>query len=344
MNRKNTAKIWLVAFLFLLFSVAASLCWGQMKIAPEKVAAFFCRIWNLPFLFDVPITEKEQAVIWYLRLPRTLVGLLVGAGLGTAGAVLQGIFANPLVGPGIIGISSGAALGAVIAICLGYAALYPLSLPAFAFGGAILTVAAIIFLAFNRGRIETVQLLLSGVVISIFLGAVASAILTNASEQQVQQYLFWTVGGLDYRRWIHVEIGFFPIALSLMLAFLLSRQLNVLVLGEVNARAIGMRVGLYRVLFLAIASLLTASSVCISGNIGFVGLVVPHMVRLLAGPDHRSLLPLSAILGAAFLVLCDAVGRVILPNAEIRVGIMTAFIGTPYFLYLLKNSRKKSEV
>ena len=183
-------------------------------------------------------------------------------------------------------------------------------------------------------------LLLSGVVVGMFLGACTAAILTVMNEQKMQQYLFWTIGGLDYRRWDHVLLGIAPISGGAFLMLLLSRHLNLLAFGEVEARAAGMPVTFFRLLFLALASLTTAAGVCISGNIGFVGLVVPHMMRLLIGPDHRKLLPASLLAGGIFLVVCDSLGRILLQGMEIRVGIMTAFIGTPYFLYLLRRHMK----
>lgn len=191
-------------------------------------------------------------------------------------------------------------------------------------------------LSMRHGRIPVMTLLLSGVVVGMFLAACTAAILTVMNEQKMQQYLFWTIGGLDYRRWDHVLLGIGPIGIGASVMVLLARHLNLLAFGEVEARAAGMPVTAFRLLFLVLASLTTAAGVCISGNIGFVGLVVPHMMRLIVGPDHRRLLPASLLAGAVFLVLCDSVGRILLPGMEIRVGIMTAFIGTPYFLYLLR--------
>ena len=159
------------------------------------------------------------------------------------------------------------------------------------------------------------------------------------SEQKIQQHLFWTLGGLDYRRWEHVLMGVGPICGGILVMLLLARHLNILVLGETEAKTVGMPVVRYRMGFMAIASLVTATGVCISGNIGFVGLVVPHMMRLIVGPDHRRLLPAAILAGSTFLVFCDTVGRVIAPPLEVRAGIMTALLGAPYFLWLLRRSR-----
>ena len=325
----------------LLFAILLSMSSGQYDIPMEAVAASFAHAAGLPILTDVVVTPEQEAVLWHIRLPRTLVGMMVGAGLGVSGAVLQGIFSNPLADPGIIGVSSGASVGAVLAIGIGVTAGSVLTLPAFAFVGSMLAVGLTVSLSMRHGRIPVMTLLLSGVVVGMFLAACTAAILTVMNEQKMQQYLFWTIGGLDYRRWDHVLLGIGPISLGAFAMVLLARHLNLLAFGEVEARAAGMPVTAFRLLFLVLAALTTASGVCISGNIGFVGLVVPHMVRLLVGPDHRRLLPASLLAGAVFLVLCDSLGRILLSSMEIRVGIMTAFIGTPYFLYLLRRHMKE---
>ena len=320
--------------------VVLSLCSGQYDISAEYVVAYFAHAVGLPILPHVVLTPEQEAVLLHIRLPRTLVGLMVGAGLGISGAVLQGIFSNPLADPGIIGVSSGASVGAVLAIGLGVGASSVLLLPAFAFVGAMLAVGLTVSLSMRHGRIPVMTLLLSGVVVGMFLAACTAAILTVLNEQKMQQYLFWTIGGLDYRRWDHVLLGIGPIGVGASVMLLLARHLNLLAFGEAEARTAGMSVTPFRLLFLVLAALTTATGVCISGNIGFVGLVVPHMMRLLVGPDHRRLLPASLLAGAVFLVLCDSIGRILLHGMEIRVGIMTAFIGTPYFLYLLRRRVK----
>ena len=324
----------------LLAVIILSLCSGQYDISVECVVAFFAHAVGLPVLPHVILTPEQEAVLLHIRLPRTIVGLLVGGGLGISGAVLQGIFSNPLADPGIIGVSSGASVGAVLAIGIGISASSVLLLPAFAFVGAMLAVGLTVSLSMRHGRIPVMTLLLSGVVVGMFLAACTAAILTVVNEQKMQQYLFWTIGGLDYRRWDHVLLGIAPIGIGASVMLLLARHLNLLAFGDVEALTAGMSVTPFRLLFLVLAALTTATGVCISGNIGFVGLVVPHMMRLIVGPDHRRLLPASLLAGAVFLVLCDSVGRILITGMEIRVGIMTAFIGTPYFLYLLRHRVK----
>ena len=339
--KKMTGFFSLLFVCFFIISLI-SLSWGQIDIPFENILAMLCHELHLPIFADVPFTPEQQAVLYHIRMPRTLVGLLVGAGLGASGAVMQGIFSNPLADPGIIGVSSGASVGAVIAIALGLTEISIFYMPLFAFGGSILAVTLTVLLAMRHGRIPVMTLLLSGVVVGMLLGALTSGILTMMNEQKMQQYLFWTIGGLDYRRWEHVLLAVGPICGGITVMIFMARHLNILVLGDVEAKAVGMPVMPFRLFLLMMASLTTAMGVCVSGNIGFVGLVVPHMMRMLVGPDHRRLLPASVIAGGTFLVLCDTVGRIIMPPTEIRVGVMTAVLGTPYFLYLLRRTSNLS--
>lgn len=339
--KKMTGFFSLLFVCFFIISLI-SLSWGQIDIPFENILAMLCHELHLPIFADVPFTPEQQAVLYHIRMPRTLIGLLVGAGLGASGAVMQGIFSNPLADPGIIGVSSGASVGAVIAIALGLTEFSMFYMPLFAFAGALFAVTLTVFLAMRHGRIPVMTLLLSGVVVGMLLGAMTSGILTMMNEQKMQQYLFWTIGGLDYRRWEHVFLAVGPICGGIGVMLLMARHLNILVLGDVEAKAVGMPVLPFRLFLLIMASLTTATGVCVSGNIGFVGLVVPHMMRMLVGPDHRRLLPASIIAGGTFLVLCDTIGRIIMPPIEIRVGVMTAIIGTPYFLYLLRRTRNLS--
>ena len=325
--------------LFAFFGVSLlSLCTGQLSIPLPQVLAAFSQELGLPFFTGVTVTPEQQAVLWYIRIPRMLVALLVGAGLAASGAVLQGIFSNPLADPGIIGVSSGAGVGAVLALAMGFGGAGIFGLPLFAFLGAILAVLLTVSLSMRHGKIPVMTLLLAGVVVGMLLSAVTAAILTAVDTHRLQQYIFWTIGGLDYRRWEHVYMGLLPIGSGLLIMLLLARHLNVLVLGETEARAVGMNVSAYRFLLLAVAAMTTAASVCISGNIGFVGLVVPHIVRLIVGTDYKYVVPGSAILGAGVLVFCDTLGRVLFSPIEIPAGIIMAFLGAPFFLYLLRRS------
>ena len=318
-----------------------SLTFGQIDVPLESCLAIVCHKFGLPFFSESDFTREQVAVIWFIRMPRMLVGVLVGATLGISGAVMQGIFSNPLADPGLIGVSAGAATGAVLSIALGSATSSMYTMPAFAFCGSICAVCLTVFLAMRNGKIPVMTLLLAGVAVGMLLGAMTSGLLTFMNEQKLQQYLFWMVGGLDYRRWEHVYLAIGPVLTGICIMLLMARHLNILVLGETEAKAVGMPVTAFRMGLLFVSAMTTATSVCVSGSIGFVGLVIPHMMRMLLGPDHRILLPASALGGAMFLVFCDTLGRTLIPPSEVRVGIMTALLGTPYFLYLLRRMRQQ---
>ena len=285
------------------------------------------------------VLPEYDSVIYFIRLPRVVVAALVGAALAVSGAVMQGMFGNPLADPGIIGVSSGASLGAVAAIALGLT--YNIYImPVFAAVGAVAAVCFTVMLAFRHGKIPVLVLLLAGIAVSMFLSACTAGILSLINEHQVHEYLFWMIGGLDYRRWEHVQLIILPVLAGIGSLCAMAPELNIMAMGEETAYSVGINLAKTRRILLGIASLTTAMAVCVSGNIGFVGLIVPHMLRLVVGPDHRRLLPASALGGAIFLVGCDLISRLIIPPAEIRVGIVTALVGSPYFLYLLSKAKR----
>ena len=293
--------------------------------------------------FDTPeFGRTEQLVIEQIRLPRIVVGASVGMALGVAGATMQGLFRNPMADPGIIGVSAGGALGAVVAIAAGLTGLFFLALPAFAFAGAIAAAFLVYGIAVAGGHFSMATLLLAGVAVNAFLGAIVSAIIILLPDNEaLREILFWLVGGLDARAWEHVRIATPLILGSTVVLVVMARDLNLLMLGDDEARSMGVRVGITRVGLLATAALATGAAVAVSGTIAFVGLVVPHVLRLVLGPDNRVLIPLSALGGAVFVMLADMVARIIIEPAEFRVGILTAFVGAPFFIVLLiKNKRQ----
>ena len=281
-------------------------------------------------------TDAERAIVETIRLSRITLALIVGAALGVAGAVMQGLFRNPMADPGIIGVSTGGALGAVTAIAVGAQAAAALALPAMAFAGAGGALALVFAVASAGGRFSMAALLLAGVAVSAFLAAVIAAIVLFTQDAGAQrEMIFWLAGGLDASRWADVRLAA-PFALAgIAAAVLLSRDLNLLMVGEEEARSLGVRVGLIRTVLLLAASLITGAAVAFSGTIAFVGLIVPHALRLIAGADHRVLVPLSALGGAVFLLAADTAARTIIAPAEVRVGIVTAVVGAPFFLFLL---------
>ncbi|AFK18835.1 vitamin B12 ABC transporter permease BtuC [Haloferax mediterranei ATCC 33500] len=282
-----------------------------------------------PFDFTVPRTAR--IIVLSVRLPRILLAALVGFALATAGTVMQGFFRNPMADPSIVGVSSGAAVGAVSTIVL------PLSIPfgleGAAFVSAVVTAFVVYLLATENGRTPVATLLLAGVAIQTFLGAVISFLLLQSGES-LRQVVFWLMGHLAGATWDEVGMLSLVLPLPFLLLLVHARDLNVLLLGEDDAHALGIEVERAKQLLLATASVVTAAAVAVSGVIGFVGLVVPHMLRLVVGPDHRILLPASALAGASFLVATDTIARS--GAAEIPVGVVTAAVGAPFFLYLLR--------
>ncbi len=296
---------------------------------------------NLGLLPNATFAEGQEPIIFLVRFPRVAVAALAGTALGTSGAVMQGMFRNPMADPGILGISSGAGLGAVLSIKLGLVTAGIFILPLSAFTGAFLAIMAIYILSYRKGKVPVLTLILSGIAVSTFLGAITNIVLTLSYDYQVKEFLFWSTGGLEGRRWEHFQLIVIPVLVSVVLMHLFSRDLNVLLMGEEEAKSVGLNTDRLRTILLVLVSLATASSVCVTGAISFVGLIVPHIMRLLVGPDHKILLPASSIGGAIFLVACDLISRVVAVPYELGVGIITALIGAPYFLYLLLRSKKE---
>ena len=288
-------------------------------------------------------SHTEELVIKQLRLPRIIVGTLVGMALGVAGATMQGLFRNPMADPGIIGVSAGGALGAVAAIALGVSGIFYQALSVFAFLGAVGAAFLVFGIASIGGRFSMATLLLAGVAVSAFFSAIVAAIMVLVpSNEALREILFWLTGGLDSRSWEHVRLAAPPILGGSAVTFLLSRDLNLLMLGDDEAKSMGVRVSVIRPVLLATAALLTGVAVAVSGTIAFVGLVVPHILRLVVGPDHRLLIPLSAVGGALFMVIADTIARTVVQPAEFRVGIITAFIGAPFFIFLLIRNKQRA--
>ncbi|WP_435349378.1 vitamin B12 ABC transporter permease BtuC [Haloarchaeobius sp. HRN-SO-5] len=281
-----------------------------------------------PFAFDV--SETVRIIVVSVRLPRIALAAVVGFGLATAGTVMQGFFRNPMADPSIVGVSSGAAVGAVAAIVL------PLSIPfgvhGAAFAGAILAAFLVYAIATEGGRTPVATLLLAGVAIQTFLGAVVSFLLVTSGES-LRRALYWLMGNLNAPTWGEVAGASLVVGVGFLLLVPFTRDLNVLMLGEEDAHHLGIEVERTKRVLLVLSSVVTAAGVAVAGVIGFVGLVVPHIARLVVGPDHRVLLPASALAGASFLVATDTIAR---STAEVLpVGIVTAAFGAPFFLFLL---------
>ena len=324
--KSKSLKIIIILFFtgFTIFAMVASLTLGSVDISFSTIVH--------TLLGNVQTTD--EMVIWKIRFPRNIVGALVGANLAVSGAILQAVMKNPLADPGIVGVSSGAGLAGVIMLIFMPEA--SILLTPVAFVGAMLSAAAVYALAWKNG-IRPTRIILAGVAVSAFLGSGISALLVFYSDK-VQGALLWMVGGLSARSWPQVETLFPYTILGLVLALAGCKALTILSLGDETARGLGVPVERVRFSMTAVAALLAAGAVSVAGLIGFVGLVVPHIVRLIIGTDYKYVIPGSAILGAGVLVFCDTLGRVAFSPIEIPAGIIMAFLGAPFFLYLLRRS------
>jgi len=285
--------------------------------------------------------DHYETIVFQMRLARVILAALVGAGLAASGVILQGLLINPMADPYILGISQGAALGATAAMLSlgGVLALGIYTVPLVAFLGGMATSIVVYNLARVGNRVQMSTLLLAGIAVGMFLSAITSYMMIT-SGQNVHQILFWIIGGFAGRGWDHVMVLLPYIIIGYSLMHLYARRMNVILLGEEPAQHLGIDVERMKKVLLTAATLTTASAVSVSGVIAFVGLIIPHAVRLMVGPDHRVLLPTAALTGAIFLIIADALARVVAAPEEIPVGIITALCGGPFFIYLL---RKKND-
>lgn len=276
--------------------------------------------------------ELAATVLWNIRLPRTLVAILIGSALAASGVVMQAFFRNHLASPGLLGVSAGGSAGAVIAIGMGWAAWSYFTVPLVAIVGAVGATLAVLVLA-KQGA-STERLLLAGVALNALLGAVTSYVLSNftLSYERNAQIIFWLLGGLEDRTWTHVLMAS-PIVVGAALLWPLGRSMDLLSLGPTEAQSLGVDVRVVRRRMIILTTVMTALATAVAGMVGFVGLVVPHIFRLLIGPEHRRLVPVSIIGGAAFVLFCDVVAR---SAGNIRLGIVTALVGGPFFLWMLR--------
>ena len=299
-------------------------------------------------LFGFEVDGQTAAVIQMIRLPRALLAVVVGGALAGAGAAFQGLFRNPLADPSLIGVSSGAAFGAVFVIVFGGlvaaaipAFASPFLLPFFAFAGGIGATFAIQGLAQSRGQAATATLLLAGIAINALTWALTGVTIYVANDAQIRDFTFWSMGSLASGGWQALWLATVPIALALGVILTRARALDAMLLGEREALHLGVPVHRLKHIIMIAAALAVSSAVAVSGVISFVGIVVPHVVRMLAGPDHRIVLPGSILAGATLLLAADSFARVIVAPAELPIGLVTAAIGSPFFLWLLMN-RKRS--
>ena len=331
----TSRKVWfssLAMFSALLLTMIASLEYGAVSI--DTGTAFWGVIKAL-LGFGDPLEATERTILLEIRLPRVLLSALVGMSLSVSGVVFQALLKNPLAEPFILGLSGGAAVGALLSVAVG-AAVFPMATPMAAFLGAAVTVVIVFSIAGSRGRLNTTTILLTGVIINAFFTSVIMLILTVSADREIHQMLFWLYGDLTSARFGQVLMLLPLTVLVLGIVFFHARGLNLLVTGEETALQLGVPVERYKWVLFVATSILIGAMVSVSGIIGFVGLIVPHLVRMVFGPDHRMLLPLSALCGGIFMILADAAARLVLAPSELPVGVVTAALGAPFFIYLLR--------
>ncbi|WP_048150401.1 FecCD family ABC transporter permease [Methanolacinia paynteri] len=335
-KRRNTVMISAGLFLLTIIIMLISVGIGESNISAETVIAILTE----PLTHQAPFwLSGDATIIWEIRLPRVILGALVGLCLAISGAALQSLFRNPMADPYILGISNGAALGATIVFVYGAAwalSLYTLPLLSFVFG--IITIFLVYYVGKVGNHVPVNTLLLSGIAISAFLSAINSFMMFTGG-QNLQQIMFWMMGGLSGRGWNYIWI-IIPFAIIGSLAMItMARSMNAIMFGEESAQYLGIDVEKMKKVLLVLTAFVTSAAVAVSGVIGFVGLIVPHIVRLIVGPDHRILIPVSIFTGAIFLVIADDFARIMISPAELPLGVLTALCGAPFFLYLLRSKR-----
>ncbi len=319
---------------------------GQLPITPAEIVGSALR--GLGIRTDwAPTDPIVESTIWIVRFPRIVMGLAVGAALAVAGAVMQAIFGNPLAEPGVVGVSSGAAFGAAGVIVFGgilgiTTALGSWGIAVFAFAGGLVATLVVYFVSRANGRTEVVTLLLTGIAINAFASAGLAFLLFMGDTASREQITFWQLGSLNGSLWREVAIVAPITVLGTIGAIVLGKRYDLLALGERNARHLGVNVEALRIGSIVLVALLTGVAVAFCGIIAFVGLVVPHVIRMAIGPSHRPLLIASAVGGAALLTFADLVARTIVPGADLPIGMLTSLIGGPFFFYLLYRQRKRS--
>lgn len=332
-----------------IITVISSRTWGVIE--PTFIAPLLSDIGRLLLLIPwveqavdwihVDVTRQVESVVWSIRVPRTLMAAIIGAGLAVSGASMQGLFRNPLADPGLIGVSSGASLGAIMAIVSGFSIFGLWSVPFAAFIGAVVTTAAVYIIARHGGRTEVVTLLLAGVALNAIIGAAIGMMMTIATDSQLRSITFWTLGSLGGSRWSQVGIVLVATIVGTIICRRSAQGLNLLALGEREAKHLGIEIEHLRLVLIVAVAMMVGTGVAFSGAIGFVGLLVPHLIRLLVGPDHRVLLPLATIAGSMLLLFADLVSRTIAQPAEIPIGVTMSLVGGPFFLWLLVRMRSR---
>lgn len=329
--------------LIILFTVSMTMA---VAIGPVPIA--FTTVWKIAFS-QLPVLESiiendwtmaQKHIVWDIRFPRVILGSIVGAGLALAGVTMQALLRNSLADPYILGVSSGASVGATLVIVLGFFKIFgQMALSLAAFIGALSAVFLIFILAQVKGSISPVRLLLSGIALSAILNSVTNVIIMTAPrEEGIRNALFWMMGSLGGTKWNHLLIPLVAVIIIFMFLYYQSRVLNILLMGEETAVTLGVSTNQVSRMLLIATALVTGILVAVSGAIGFVGLMMPHIARFFVGADHKKVLPLSALLGSIFVIWADVLARIVFAPEEMPIGIITALFGGPFFIWLLRKS------
>lgn len=325
----------------LIVSIVLSGSTGQLGIPPEEVLGSLLHRVGIDWL-PLPSHPMGDQTLWTVRFPRVAIAVLIGAGLSVAGLLMQAIFGNPLAEPGVIGISSGAAVGAGLAIVFGVTVFGEWTTAVFAFVAGLGATLLVYAMSRADGRTEVVTLVLTGIAVNAIAGAGIALLTFLGDTQSREQIVFWQLGSLAGSRWSQVAIIAPVIAVGLLAAYFAARKLDLLSLGERNARHLGVNVEMLRITMIFVVALLTGAAVAFAGIISFVGLVIPHLMRMILGPAHLPLVTASALGGALLLTLADLAARTVVPNADMPIGMLTALVGGPFFFWLLRRTRKRS--
>lgn len=335
LTRTSLLVIMVAIFVATLF---ANVGMGAVEIPPAQALSIFLS--HLGIDSGIHFESRTDSILWNIRLPRVVLGILVGGALGIAGAALQGVFRNPLAEPGVIGVSSGAAVGAVAAIVLGFSIFSTSTITAFAFLGGLLATSVVYLVARSRGQTEVTTLILAGIAVNATAGAFTGLLTFIADDDQLRSITFWMLGSIGGATWPVVSAVTPFLIVGIILLPFWARSLNLLNLGDREARHLGVSTERVHLSVIVLCALVTGAAVSVAGIIGFVGLVVPHVIRLIVGPDHRFLLPASILGGATALLLADLLARTVVVPAELPLGAVTSMVGGPFFLWLVHRTRK----
>lgn len=340
-HRAVSTLVFILLWAGLIVTLLISAGIGQLSIPPQEVlGSLFNRI-GLDW-FAAPSTPMADETLWAIRFPRVAMAALVGAGLAVSGLLMQAVFGNPLAEPGVIGISSGAALGAGISIVFGFTAFGSWSTAIFAFLAGLAATFLVYSMSRSEGKTEVVTLVLTGIAVNAVAGAGIALLTFLGDTQSREEIVFWQLGSLSGSRWDQTAIVAPIIAIGVVIALMIAHKLDLLSLGERNARHLGVNVELLRIGVIVLVALLVGVSVAFAGIISFVGLVIPHLMRMILGPAHRPLVWASVLGGAILMTLADLAARTMVPLADLPIGMLTGLVGGPFFFWLLRTTRKRS--